>query len=107
MWLIRPVVRWISATSDQVRTWRIAVQNVVAGRESRAMLIFILAEAQGTQRDLQVFVGATKVAPTDYSNLCVPCASARKQDVKSPAPAGLSARRKRAATVRLSRKHHS
>ena len=56
MWLIRPVVRWISATSDQVRTWRIAVQNVVAGRESRAMLIFILAEAQGTQRDLQVFV---------------------------------------------------
>jgi hypothetical protein len=62
MWLIRPVVRWVSVTSDQVRSWRIALQNVVAGRESRTMLIFMLAEAQGTQRDLQII--ATSAFPT-------------------------------------------
>jgi len=33
-------------------------------------------------------------------HLCVLCASARKQDVKPPVAAGLSARQKYAATVR-------
>jgi len=41
-----------------------------------------------------------------FEFLCVLCASARKQDVKSPALAGLSIKRKHAATVRLSRNQY-
>ena len=50
---------------------------------------------------------ATKVAPTDYRIPCVPCASARKQDVELPAKTGFSVKCKPTTTVRSSLNYYS
>jgi hypothetical protein len=59
--------------------------------------------AENAERDLQVFAGATIVAPADNGNHCIHYASARKQGVNAPVMADLSVEQKKhAATVRSS-----
>jgi hypothetical protein len=50
---------------------------------------------------------ATKVAPADNRIRCVPCASARKQDVELPAKTGFSVICKPATTVRSSLNYYN